>query len=351
MRLLRFVALFVFCASSVAFAAKLHDGALRIFAIDVEGGQATLFVSPTGQSLLVDTGWGGHNGRDADRIVEAAKEAGLSRIDTVLITHYHDDHVTGLQQLMARIPVGTFYDHGAVYEKSAHIDELYAQYLSVSKGHKRVSPRAGEALNLSGFDALAISSDGVVMKKALPGAGKPNSLCKDLPSLSADTTENGHSLGIVIRFAGINILDAGDLTMDRERDLICPSNLIGHADVVIVSHHGSDLSSSRVFVHSLTPRVAVMDNGDTKGGSTSVLDTYRSSPGLVALYQLHTAPVAGSPQPGGTAQQGAEHNVPPALIANISGVEGKRIDIDVNADGSIDIENRRTGTQKHLTHN
>jgi competence protein ComEC len=334
--------------SAVNAAPSEHKGAMRIAAIDVEGGQATLFVAPGGQSLLVDTGWAGNSGRDADRIVAAAHDFGLSRIDTVLITHFHSDHVGGVPQLAQRIPIGQFLDHGDVYEKGDGVPELYAAYLATVGQHKRLSPHAGDKLPAPGFDGTVISSDGLTMQNNLPGAGKPNDTCGPLPKLQSDTTENGHSLGFVLRFVGLNIMDAGDLTIDAERPLVCPVNHIGHIDLAIVSHHGSDLSSSKVFVHSLHPRVAIMDNGERKGGSTSVIDTWRSAPGLEALYQLHAAPTAGMKNPAGTPQEGPEHNVPEAFIANRVGEDGKRIDITVNADGSIDVLNQRTGDVKHF---
>ena len=342
---------FVPSATTAAAATPPRSGGLRIAAIDVEGGQATLFVSPGGQSLLVDTGWAGNNGRDADRIVAAAHDFGLSRIDTVLITHFHSDHLGGVPQLAQRIPIGQFLDHGEVYEKSGDVPGLYAAYQDVLKTgtYKHASPRAGDRLPLPGFDAVAISSDGKVITQALHGAGQPNPLCAQAPNVAEDTTENGHSLGFVLRFGGLRILDAGDLTADRERSLVCPNNLVGRIDLAIVSHHGSDLSSSRVFVHALHPRVAVMDNGERKGGSTSVIDTWRSSPGLEALYQLHAAPAAGFKNPAGTPQGGPEHNVPEAMIANRVGEDGKRIDITVNADGSMDVTNQRTGETKHFS--
>src|SRR5437870_10026803 len=93
---------------SVAFAqpAATPLKPLQIYFVDVEGGQATLFVTPAGQSLLIDTGWPGNNGRDADRIVAAAKLAGISKIDYLLVTHFHSDHVGGVPQLVARIQIG-----------------------------------------------------------------------------------------------------------------------------------------------------------------------------------------------------------------------------------------------------
>jgi beta-lactamase superfamily II metal-dependent hydrolase len=344
---------FAFVLSTVVLAATTASaqgkGSLRIAAIDVEGGQATLFVAPGGQSLLVDTGWAGNNGRDAGRIANAAKSMGVTKLDAVLITHFHSDHVGGVPQLVERIPVSEFLDHGPLYEKAPDTQKLYDAYQqAVASSHaKHVVVRAGEKLPVAGFDAVAISSNGDVMQDTLPGAGGTSPLCEPMPKLKADETENGHSLGILIRFAGLKILDAGDLTLDRERGLVCPVNRIGKIDLAIVSHHGSDLSSSKVFVHTLQPRVAIMDNGARKGGSTTVIDTYRSSPGIEALYQLHEAPPAGVPQPGGTTQGGPEHNVPADFIANPGTTDGQRVDVAIHSDGVMDVNNGR-GVVKHF---
>ncbi|MGI4758912.1 MAG: ComEC/Rec2 family competence protein [Janthinobacterium lividum] len=338
-----------FLPASHAATAK-GDGKLHIAAIDVEGGQSTLFVSPTGQSLLVDAGWPGSNFRDADRIAAAAHDLGIDHIDAVLISHFHTDHVGGVPQLVQRIPVVTFLDHGEMYEKGSDVPQIYAAYQAVlaTGKYKHITLRAGEKLPVAGFDGTVISSDGKVIAQPLAGGGQANALCASAPTLPEDTTENGHSAGLVLRFAGLKILDAGDLTADRERSLMCPTNKLGNIDLAIVSHHGSDLSSSRVFVHALHPRVAVMDNGETKGGSTSVIDTWKSAPGLQALFQLHAAPVAGTSNPAGTQQGGPEHNVPEAQIANRVGEDGKRIDVTVNADGSMDVVNQRTGMAQHF---
>ncbi len=317
------------------------DGKLHIAAIDVEGGQAT---------LLVDAGWPGNNYRDADRIVAAAHDLGVQQIDTVVLSHYHLDHIGGVPQLVERIPVGTFIDHGAMYEQGGGVPEIYNAYQAVlaTGKYKHISVKAGDKLPAAGFDGTVISSDGKVITQPLAGAGKPNPLCANAPAVAEDTTENGHSVGFVLRFAGLKILDAGDLTSDREHSLVCPANLVGSIDLAIVSHHGSDLSSSRVFVHSLQPRVAVMDNGAAKGGSTSVIDTWKSAPGLQALYQLHTAPAAGTNNPAGTPQGGPEHNTAAEFIANGAGANGKRVDVTLNPDGSMDVRNQGTGQTKHF---
>src|SRR5205809_5701965 len=101
---------------------------LEVYSIDVEGGQATLIVSPSGESMLVDTGWGGFNKRDADRIALAAKRAGVKKIDYLVITHYHSDHVGGVLQLAEKLPIRNFVDHGASVETTKQAQELFNMY-------------------------------------------------------------------------------------------------------------------------------------------------------------------------------------------------------------------------------
>src|SRR5271154_1712818 len=137
-------------AASVAHAASpAGDGRLKVYFVDVEGGQSTLFVTPTGQSLLIDTGWPGNEGRDADRILAVARKAGIAKIDYLLLTHYPTDHVGGVPQLVARIPVGTFIDHGPNRELDHGITEHgYAEYQKVlATGHyKHIVAQPGELL-------------------------------------------------------------------------------------------------------------------------------------------------------------------------------------------------------------
>jgi competence protein ComEC len=319
-----------------------RDNALHIYFVDVEGGQSTLFVTPAGQSLLIDTGWPGNDGRDADRIVAAAHKAGISKIDFVLITHFHDDHVGGVPQLAARIPIGTFIDHGDNREADNAVTvkgwQAYKALLETKK-YQRISAKPGDALPIKGMQATIISSDGGLIDKPMAGAGQDNPYCKDAEQFSADTTENLRSLGTFINLGKLRILDMGDLTHDREMPLVCPTNKIGKIDIYIVSHHGWSQSSSPAFVYGLAPRVAIMDNGAKKGGTPSVLDVIRKSPGLEDLWQLHFSE-----------EGGAVHNVGPEFIANPEGPDAANyLELTAHPDGSFEVFNSRTQKSKRYS--
>jgi beta-lactamase superfamily II metal-dependent hydrolase len=315
---------------------------LKIYFIDVEGGQSTLFVTPTGQSLLIDTGWPGNN-PDADRILAAAHRAGLTKIDYVLLTHYHADHTGGVPNLVAKIPVGTFLDHGPNTEFDHGITEKdYADYQAeLAKGHEKVlHMKPGETLPITGIQATVISSDGHLIDHALPGAGQPNPACASAPTPPADQTENSHSLGIEINFGKLRILDLGDLTKDKERPLVCPINKIGHIDLLVVSHHGWEQSSSPVFINALKARVAIMDNGQMKGGSTPVLQTFKAAPGLETLWQIHYS------KEGGEANNTAAEYIANPLGQSPADDKGYGFDVVAGKDGSISVTNQRTSQTK-----
>src|SRR6266436_7725005 len=227
---------------------------LQIYFVDVEGGQATLFVTPEGKALLIDTGWPGNNGRDADRIAAAAKGAGIKKIDFVLITHYHDDHVGGAPQLAAKIPVGTFIDHGENRETSdASASRVFAAYqeLLSSGKYKHIVAKPGEVLPITGMQVRVVTADGQVIERALPGGGKENTTCANAAKPPVDVTENPRSLGTLITFGKLRILDLGDLTADKELELLCPMNKIRAVDIYIASHHGSESSGTAPLVHAI----------------------------------------------------------------------------------------------------
>jgi len=318
-----------------AHAAATRLSSLRVYFIDVEGGQSTLFVAPNGQSLLIDTGWSGNNGRDADRIVAVAKQAGLSRIDYVLLTHYHEDHVGGVPQLAARFPIGGFLDHGPNRElKNPSTVKGYQAYQAVlaAGNYKHLTMAPGDKLPLEGINGTVISADGNLIAQPLAGAGEENPYCGVSESRPEDQTENARSLGVLITFGKLKILDLGDLTWDKEMQLMCPVNRIGHVDVLIVSHHGWYQSSSPALVDALHARVAIMDNGEKKGGSTPTFNTLAAAPGLQGLWQLHFS------------DEAEKLNTPQTYIANPNGPDGGNwIELDGDASGNITVTNSRNG--------
>jgi competence protein ComEC len=318
---------------------------LLIYAIDVEGGQSTLLVdTATKASLLVDTGWrsldGKDVGRDAMRIQAAMKDAGITRIDHVLITHFHVDHVGGVPELVKRVPIGEFLDHGENREDSDITRVDYAAYLKAIEGKPRRIVHPGDKIDLAGLDALVITADGEHIA-SVPGVkAKPNPYCATEPHWDLDATENPRSSGVLIRFGKFRFLDLGDLTKAKEIPLVCPDNLIGTVDLYLVNHHGMNLSNSRAFVDAIHPRAAIMNNGARKAGSPEAWQTVHDSPGLEDLWMLHTA--EGSD---------AAHNSAGDLIANVKGgADGAWLKVVASPDGGFSVTNARTGQTKNYPH-
>jgi competence protein ComEC len=325
--------LFLFSLMIATAGAKAKP--LRIYFIDVEGGQATLAVSPSGQSLLVDTGWPG--GRDADRIVAVAKAAGLRQIDYLLITHYHRDHVGGVPDLAARFRIGTFVDHGPNQEDANDPRADYVAYEKAISGHPRLTLKPGDGLPLKDITVRALTAAGAHIDSPLPGAGEANPYCAGESGHPPDTTENAQSLGVLITYKNFKFLDLGDLTKDKEMELMCPNNMVGTVDLFLVSHHGWNQSNTKALVWALHPRVAIMNNGAHKGGSAVVWQTVHDSPGLQGFWQIDYA-----------VDGGKDHNVGEPFIANPDEAHdaGKSIEVKAEPNGSFTVLNSRNGESK-----
>jgi beta-lactamase superfamily II metal-dependent hydrolase len=282
------------------------DKTLNIYVVDVEGGNATLLVSPTGESLLIDTGNAGAAAvRDANRILEATRDAGLSKIDYLIVTHWHGDHYGGLAELAARIPISHFMDHGPNVQPAQAVDDFLRD--TYPKLHAKAThevAKVGDKLGLKSFEARIVTSAGQVLTSSLPGAGSANPYCASFKP-GTNNAEDPQSVGSLITFGRFRAIHLGDLTKNKEFELMCPSNRIGTVDVLLGLHHGQDTSNSEVLVHALRPRVAVMNNGTRKGGLPEVMQTLYTSPRFEDLWQIHFSVLSGQ-----------EYTTPGLFIAN-----------------------------------
>jgi competence protein ComEC len=281
---------------------------LDIYVVDVEGGNATLFVAPSGESVLIDTGNFAPDAakRDAERIIAAAKDARLSQIDHLITTHWHGDHFGGMVEVANRIPIREFIDHGPNIQPVEAFDEFFAKtYPALYSKAKHTVATPGDIVPVNGLDWRIVSSAGQVLKTPLAGAGAQNPSCASFKPQPVDTTENAQSVGSVITFGKFRVAHLGDLTQNKEFELMCPNNPVGTVDLFVVSHHGLNVSNSEALVHGLRPRVAIMNNGTRKGGLPEPMKVLYSSPGLEDLWQIHFSQLSGQ-----------EYTVPGMFIAN-----------------------------------
>ena len=320
--------------AALTFPSAARD--LEVYFIDVEGGQATLVVAPSGQSLLIDAGWPGFAGRDPMRIVAAAREAGLKQIDYLLVTHYHQDHAGGVPALAEQFPIRHFVDHGPSVETGQSAQDLFTAYRRVREQGRHIVAKPGQAIPIEGLGIRILSSAGRVLAAPPAGAGQANPLCAQTAPQPEDPGENSQSVGILITYGKFRLLDLGDLTWNRELELACPANQIGPVDVYLTTHHGGDGSGPAALVQALRPRVAVMNNGAEKGGTPATWQVVRDSPGLEDIWQLHFS-----------AEGGRAHNAPEKFIANPQEpCRGFALKLTAAEDGAFTLTNVRQGFSK-----
>jgi competence protein ComEC len=297
----------VACVSAQALAQTRTAKPLQIYVVDVEGGNATLFVTPSGESLLIDTGNAGAVAapRDAGRIMEAAKEAGLTQIDHLIITHWHGDHFGGLVELAKQIPIKHYYDHGPNVQPGQAADDFLKNVYPelIAKGQHTVL-KAGDKIALAGIVVQVVTSAGQTIKTPLKGAGAPNPYCASFTK-GDNNAEDPMSVGVYVTYGKFRTAHFGDITKNIEFDLMCPNNRLGTVDLLLGLHHGQSSSNSPVLVHALRPRVAIINDGTRKGGEPETMKTVFSSPGLEDLWQMHFSLLTGQ-----------EYTVPGVFIAN-----------------------------------
>jgi competence protein ComEC len=279
---------------------------LQIYVVDVEGGKAMLVVSPTGESLLVDTGNVGAGARrDAERILAAIHDAGLHQIDHLVTTHWHRDHFGGMAALARQITVREFIDHGANVQRDPLVDAfLHETYPLLYRTAKHTVAVPGNTIPVGDVDVRVVAAAGNTIRTA-PAAGTPNRHCAAFSRRADVPTENSQSIGLVFSFGRFRMVDLGDLTANKQFELMCPANPVGAVDVLMVTHHGQPPGNTDVLVHAVEPRIAIMNNGLRKGGQPEVMTTIHTAPGLEDLWQLHASELSGQ-----------EYTVPGLFIAN-----------------------------------
>ena len=350
------VALLSVLAAGEARAAT-PDGRLQVFSLDVEGGLSFLLVTPQGKTIVIDSGWPtGAVGEapyppapagtsSAERIVAAIKALGLSKIDYMITTHYHIDHVGGLADLVQLIPIETFVDHGANREEgwdkrflaAWSAWPLFAVYEKIASEKKRIVMPAGDVLRVDDLTLTAITSDGKVAPRPIAGAGSTTG-CASMEVPTDQTpgrVEDRYALGLVGEWGDSRFLIMGDSPLQVVNNLMCPRNLIGTVDFMVAPAHGSGRSDTRAFAEAVRPRVVMTNGGSAKGNVGPAVEQLRRLPFVQGIYQMHFETKAGP------------NNVPLDQIANLEGPDtGYAIKIAIDKNGDVTVTNPRTGTSK-----
>jgi beta-lactamase superfamily II metal-dependent hydrolase len=278
---------------------------LDIYVTDVEGGNGTLFVTPSGESVLIDTGNANGAVRDAGRIMDAVKDAGLTQIDHLILTHYHGDHFGGMEELSKQIPIKEFIDHGPNVQPGVGADWEKNVYPKLYANAKHTVAKPGDRIALKGVDWRIVAAAGEVVKSPLPGAGRPNPECANFKPVD-NNAEDPMSVASYITFGKFRTAHLGDVTRNMEFKLMCPNTLLPPVDLFLGLHHGQDSSNSPVMDHALRPRVGIMNNGTRKGGEPYTMMSIHSSPGFEDLWQMHFSLLSGQ-----------EYTEPGMFIANL----------------------------------
>jgi competence protein ComEC len=338
-------------SKSAAAKAGAQSRNLEIYWIDVEGGAATLVVSPSGESMLIDTGW---EARDANRIQAAAKQAGLSKIDYLVISHFHADHAGGVEALSKLMPVGRYFTRSA--DELEPQNRKWLDSVRAASGGKQTIVKAGDRIPIQGIDALVVASDGRLIGKPLAGGG-PNGLCADAENKAPAGPENQRMVGVMVGYNRFKFLDLIDLDWEKEMELACPVNRLGKVTVYQTGRHGSfDDAGAPAFLGAIAPQIVVVNNGPRKGmgqidnqvkSATAGAKPYERNaylrlaglPGIEGIWQVHKSLLDADPK----------HNTSEDMIANLEETaecKGNWIKASISRDGKATLTNGRNGFSK-----
>ena len=326
---------------AILFAAACAAQTLDIYTIDVEGGKAVLTVAPSGESMLVDAGWPQFRQRTAstERIVEAAKAAGLTKIDYLLISHYDIDHMGDVPALVDAFPVGHILDHGEIHPSMGERNQqMFRAYAAVREkiGHTTLKP--GDKLPIKGIDVTVLTSAGEQIHAPINGGGAANPLCAQFPELPVRETdyEDNYSVGLLYQWGDFSMVDLADLEAHHTRGLVCPANLIGTVDVYHVNVHGQFKGIAPEFVNAIQAPVMILGSGARKGADAETWPVLSAAPGLIDIWQVHESLNAGEGK-----------NPPAKFLGNIEPSDGFHwIKLSVHADGSFTVSNPRNKFSK-----
>jgi beta-lactamase superfamily II metal-dependent hydrolase len=331
------------------------------------GANATVLVSPSGESAMLDAGLP----NQAPRVLELFKQAGIKQLDYLVNTHFHADHFGGTARLAHGIPIRNFVDHGETVERGKSdewwvarrtgaqpgmgkkYDSLYEEYLSAIKTGRRLTVKAGDAVPIQRIEMTVVCAGGKTIAEPLPGAGAPNPACDGAERRGVDDAEDAQSIGVLVTFGAFRFVYLGDLTWNESLDLFCPRNKVGTVDAYLITHHAQSYDATmgayyfglsaapRAEVHGLRPRVAILSLGSMghRLGNSKAMETVLSSPGLEDLWQTDLVRAAGE----------SKHNAPEQFIACVT--EEPRpalqyIKLSARADGSFTMTNSRNGFTK-----
>jgi beta-lactamase superfamily II metal-dependent hydrolase len=270
------------------FAARLPAQSLEIIWVDVEGGAATLMITPGGDTVLIDTGNPGR--RDPERIFKAVTAAGKRRIDHLVVTHYHGDHYGGAAPLSELLPIGTVYDNAEWEGMPEKPDKVYREF----KCEKRVQINPGDKLPVKRgpqdesvhFEIVCLGTRQQFIEPTAKSATNEK-ICASAATKDRDGSDNANSVVLLVKYGEFRFFDAGDLTWNQETKLVCPNNLVGKVDVYQTTHHGLDASNNPLVLQTIQPRVAIMNNGTTKGCMPEVFTNLKEQKTINAIYQMH----------------------------------------------------------------